>query len=142
MGAGVPWYRMWRVMTVAGIPSGHAASQAVFVHFSEFGRTFRESGGRGSSDRQAGEMRIEGVARTHAVRLGVTVGAVVAAPVLLVAGTPLLRRMSLRHYSEDGPGLVSKEDGWVSPGYFVVTNVVVRALCRPSEFVLRRLRPA
>lgn len=87
-------------------------------------------------------MRIESVARIHAIRLGVTVSAVVAAPVLLVAGTPLLRRMLRRYYREDGPGLVSKEDGWVSPGYFVVTNVVVRALCWPSEFVLRRLRPA
>jgi len=49
----------------------------------------------------------------------------------------------LRRYDrEDGSGLVSKEDGWVSPGYFVVTNVVVRALCWPSEYVLRRLRPA
>lgn len=87
-------------------------------------------------------MQIENVARIHAVRLAVTVGAVVAAPVLLVAGTPFLRRMLRRYYREDGPGLVSKEDGWVSPGYFVVTNVVVRALCWPSEYVLRRLRPA
>lgn len=87
-------------------------------------------------------MRIESVARIHAVRLAVTVGAVVVAPVLLVAGTQLRRRMLLRYYREDRPGLVSKKDGWVSPGYFVVTNVVVRALCWPSECVLRRLRPA
>lgn len=87
-------------------------------------------------------MRIESVARIQAVRLAVTVGAVVVAPVLLVAGTPLRRRMLRRYYREDRPGLVSKEDGWVSPGYFVVTNVVVRALCWPSECVLRRLRPA
>lgn len=65
------------------------------------------------------------------------------------AVTPLRRRVPraacrvLRHYyREDGPGLVSEEDGWVSPGYFVVTNAVARALCRPSDYVLRRFRPA
>jgi hypothetical protein len=87
-------------------------------------------------------MRIENVAGVHAVRLAVTVGAVVVAPVLLVAGTPLRRRLLRRYYRKDGPGLVSKEDGWVNPGYFVVTNAVVRALCWPSEYALRRLRPA
>lgn len=76
------------------------------------------------------------------MRLAVTAGAVVAAPVLFVAGTSLCRRMLCRHCGEGGPGLVSKEDGWVSPAYFVVTNVLVRALCRPSAYVLRRLRPA
>lgn len=84
---------------------------------------------------------MENAARIHVVRLAVTVGAVLAAPVLVVAGTPLLQRVLRRYYREDGPGLVSKEDGWVSPGYFVVTNVLVRALCWPSEYVLRRLRP-
>lgn len=87
-------------------------------------------------------MRIENVVRVQAVRLAVTVGAVAAAPVLFVSGTPMRRRMLRRYYREDGPGIVSKEDGWVSPGYFVVTNVVVRALCWPSDYVLRRLRPA
>lgn len=87
-------------------------------------------------------MRIENVAGVQAVRLAVTVGAVIVAPVLLVAGTPLRRRLLRRYYREDGPGLVSKKDGWVSPGYFVVTNAVVRALCWPSEYALRRLHPA
>ncbi|MET8274015.1 hypothetical protein ACWD7C_24375 [Streptomyces sp. NPDC005134] len=87
-------------------------------------------------------MRIESVVGIQAVRLAVTVGAVVVAPVLLVAGTPLRRRMLRRYYREDAPGLVSKENGWVSPGYFVVTNVVVRTLCWPSEYVFRRLHPA
>lgn len=61
-------------------------------------------------------MRIESVARIQAVRLAVTVGAVIAAPVLFVAGTPLRRRMLRRYYREDGSGLVSKEDGWVTRG--------------------------
>lgn len=87
-------------------------------------------------------MRMENVVGVQAVRLAATVGAVVVAPVLLAAGTPLRRRLLRRYYREDGPGLVSKEEGWVSPGYFVVTNAVVRALCWPSEYVLRRLRPA
>lgn len=87
-------------------------------------------------------MRTENVLGIQAVRLAVTVAAIVVAPVLVVAGGPLRRRL-LRHYHrEDGPGLVGKEDGWVSPGYFVVTNAVVRGLCRPSDYVLRRLRPA
>ncbi|MGW0694938.1 hypothetical protein [Streptomyces sp. NPDC002738] len=87
-------------------------------------------------------MQIESVVGIQAVRLAVTVGAVVVAPVLLVAGTPLRRRMLRRYYREEGAGLVSKESGWVSPGYFVVTNVVVRTLCWPSDYVLRRLRRA
>ncbi|MFE9468782.1 hypothetical protein ACFYNW_35185 [Streptomyces virginiae] len=95
-------------------------------------------------------MRIENVVGIQAVRLAVTVGAVAAAPVLLVAGAPVLRRILRRYYLEDGSGLVSKEDGWVSPAYFVATNAVVRALCWPSDYVLRNqyrgggllLRPA
>lgn len=129
-----------RVRTAPG--SGASRSGGHLLSVLGLWHTFRESGGRVSSDRQTGEMRIESVARIHAVRLAVTVGAVVVAPVLLVAGTQLRRRMLLRYYREDRPGLVSKKDGWVSPGYFVVTNVVVRALCWPSECVLRRLRPA
>ncbi|MFB8039535.1 hypothetical protein ACFC5Z_42965 [Streptomyces sp. NPDC056004] len=108
----------------------------------KFWRTFRESGGRVSSDRQTGAMRIESVVRIQAVRLAVSVGAVVAAPVLLMAGAPLRHRMLRGCYREDGPGLVSKEDSWVSPGYFVATNLVVRALCWPSEYVLQRCFPA
>lgn len=83
---------------------------------------------------------MESVARIRAVRLAVTVGAIVVAPVLLVAGTPLHSRMLRRSYRQDGPGLVSKEDGYVSAGYFVVTNVVVQVLCWPSEYLLQRLR--
>lgn len=86
-------------------------------------------------------MRIDSVVGVQAVRLAVTVGALVVAPVLLVAGTLLRRWLLRRYYREDGPGPVSKEDGWVSSGYLVVTNAVVRALCWPSEYVLRRLLP-
>jgi hypothetical protein len=69
------------------------------------------------------------------------VGAVLAAPVLLVVGAPLRHRY-LRHVCRDGgPGLLDKERGWVSIGYFVVNNVVVRGLCWPSErLATRRVR--
>jgi hypothetical protein len=50
--------------------------------------------------------------------------------------------MLSRCYLKGGPDLVSKEDGWVGAGYFVVTNAVVRSLWRPSEYVLGPLRPA
>ncbi|MFD7966302.1 hypothetical protein ACFV5J_36510 [Streptomyces zaomyceticus] len=87
-------------------------------------------------------MRTENVFRIQLVRLTATAGAIVASPLLLVAGGLWRRRMLRRHYGENGPGFAGKEDGWVSPGYFVVTNVVVRALCLPSEYVLLRVRPA
>ncbi|MEV1069610.1 hypothetical protein [Streptomyces sp. NPDC050263] len=83
-------------------------------------------------------MQVESFAGIQAVRLGATLGAVLAAPVLLVAGAPLRHRY-LRHvYRDGGPGLLDKERGWVSVGYFVVNNAVVRALCRPSEQLLIR----
>lgn len=83
-------------------------------------------------------MRVGNVAGSHAVRFGVTVGAVAVAPLLLVAGGPVRYRL-LRHlYREDGPGLVDKEPCWVSPWYFVVNNALVLALCWPSKYVLQR----
>lgn len=81
-------------------------------------------------------MRVESTIQIHAVRFGVTVGALIAAPVLLLMGGLLRRRYLLHSYREHGPGLLSKEDGWVSASYFVVTNAVVRWLCWPSERVL------
>lgn len=80
-------------------------------------------------------MRRENVVRIQAVRLAVTVGAVVAAGVLLAAGALLCRRVFRCCFREVGPRFVSKEDGWVGPGYFVVTDVVVRVLCRPPKYV-------
>ncbi|GHJ91390.1 hypothetical protein SNE510_09090 [Streptomyces sp. NE5-10] len=85
-------------------------------------------------------MRIENGLGIHAVRCAVTVGSLLLAPVLLVAGDPLRRRL-WRHTGEHGRGLVAKEEGWVSPVHFVVTNAVFRSLCGPSAYVLRRRRP-
>ncbi|MEU6623354.1 hypothetical protein ABZ926_21645 [Streptomyces litmocidini] len=40
----------------------------------------------------------------------------------------------MRHlYRDEGPGLLSKEEGWVHPGYWVVTNGLVRALTWPTR---------
>ncbi|MFJ8129333.1 hypothetical protein [Streptomyces hydrogenans] len=85
-------------------------------------------------------MRIENRLGIHAVRCAVTVGSLLLAPVLLVAGAPLRGRL-WRRTGEHGRGLVAKEEGWVSPAYFVVTNAVFQTLCVPSEYVLRRRRP-
>ncbi|MFD8644505.1 hypothetical protein ACFV14_29875 [Streptomyces zaomyceticus] len=87
-------------------------------------------------------MRTENVFRIQLVRLAVTAGAIAASPFLLVVGGLVRRRMLRRHYGENGPGFACKEDGWVSPGYFFITNVVVRALCLPSEYVLLKVREA
>ncbi|MFD4157058.1 hypothetical protein ACFWR4_30465 [Streptomyces hydrogenans] len=58
-----------------------------------------------------------------------------------MTGAPLRRRLWRRHQGEHGRGFVAKEEGRVSPAYFVVTNAVFRTLCGPSEYVLRRRRP-
>ncbi|MFB8045669.1 hypothetical protein ACFC8F_30750 [Streptomyces hydrogenans] len=86
-------------------------------------------------------MRIGNGIGIHAVRCAVTVGALLLAPVLLATGAPLRRRLWRRHQGEHGRGFVAKEEGRVSPAYFVVTNAVFRTLCGPSEYVLRRRRP-
>ncbi|MER5737613.1 MULTISPECIES: hypothetical protein [unclassified Streptomyces] len=84
-------------------------------------------------------MRIDGHAQV-ALRCGVWVGAALTAPLLLVAGGPAYERL-MRHLCRDeGPGLLSKEEGWVHPGYWVVTNGLVRALTWPTrrDGLLRR----
>ncbi|MFJ6406701.1 hypothetical protein ACIQK9_14450 [Streptomyces hydrogenans] len=85
-------------------------------------------------------MRTENALRVHALSCAVTVGALLLAPVLLVAGAPLRGRLWRHHQGEHGRGFVDKEAGWVSPAYLVVTNAVFQALCVPSEYVLRRRR--
>ncbi|MCX4982426.1 hypothetical protein [Streptomyces sp. NBC_00572] len=77
-------------------------------------------------------MRIDGRSQL-ALRCGIWVGAVLTAPLLLVAGGPAYERFMRHLHREEGPGLLSKEDGWVHPGYFVVTNSLVLALTRPTR---------
>gem|GEM_PF-5776745 len=60
-------------------------------------------------------------------------GAVVTAPLLLVAGGPVYDRYVRHLCREGGPGLVDKQKGWVHPGYWVVTNGLVRALTWPTR---------
>lgn len=77
-------------------------------------------------------MRIDGRSQL-ALRCGISIGAVLTAPLLLVAGGPAYERF-MRHLCRDeGPGLLSKEEGWVHPGYFVVTNGLVLALTWPTR---------
>ncbi len=83
-------------------------------------------------------MRI-GVANSLTARLCATVGGLALAPILLVAGGPLLRCYLRYVYSERGRGLVDKERGWVNPGWYVVHNPVVRWLTWPSEQVMTLL---
>lgn len=83
-------------------------------------------------------MRI-GVMTSRTARVCATVGGIGLAPILLVAGGPLLRCYLRYVYSDGGPGLVDKERGWVNPGWYAVHNVVVRCLIWPSEQVMARL---
>ncbi|MFF5785907.1 hypothetical protein ACFY8P_13200 [Streptomyces sp. NPDC012693] len=79
-------------------------------------------------------------ARIRAVQALITLAALVASPVLLLAGAPIRRRY-LRHIYRDGaPLLVDKPRGWVSIHYFVVTHSLLNALCRPTG-LLARLSP-
>ncbi|MDI3419017.1 hypothetical protein [Streptomyces luteolus] len=83
-------------------------------------------------------MRIRRATRLP-VAMAVSLAAVAVAPVLLVAGDPL-RHLYLRHvvYRPGAPPVSDKRGGWVSVHWFVLTNPVVRALCRPSaEFRAR-----
>ncbi|WP_098008362.1 hypothetical protein [Streptomyces sp. sk226] len=69
-------------------------------------------------------------------------GALVASPVLLIAGRPIRRRYlrHLRHLYRDGaPPLIGKRQGWVSAHWFVVTHPLLRLLCLPSDVVARRV---
>ncbi|MFB7374761.1 hypothetical protein ACFC0D_33530 [Streptomyces sp. NPDC056222] len=68
-----------------------------------------------------------------ALRCGIWIGAVLTAPLLLVAGGPAYERFMRHLCREEGPGLLSKEEGWVHPGYFVVTNGLVLALTWPTR---------
>ncbi len=77
-------------------------------------------------------MRRDG--RAHlALRCGVWVGAILTAPLLLVAGGPAHDRLMRHLYRPGGPGLLSKEDGWVHPAYWIVTNGLVQALTWPTR---------
>ncbi|MEU9864187.1 hypothetical protein AB0D99_25260 [Streptomyces sp. NPDC047971] len=77
-------------------------------------------------------MRIDGRSRL-ALRGGIWIGAVLTAPLLLVAGGPMYERFKRHLYRSEGRGLLSKEEGWVHPGYFVVTNSLVLALTWPTR---------
>lgn len=70
-------------------------------------------------------VRIDRTAKVTAVRAGVALAAVVASPVLLVAGAHLRSRYLRWIYRDGAPALVDKEHGQVSFHYFAVTSTVV-----------------
>ncbi|MEU6703209.1 hypothetical protein [Streptomyces wuyuanensis] len=84
-------------------------------------------------------MRVEKSAQSLAIRLGVTTLALATSPVLLLFGGPLRRRYLLHVRRNDSRALLCKEEGWVRPAYFVVTNSALRLICWPTEQLLRRL---
>lgn len=84
-------------------------------------------------------MRTHETAKITATRFGVAVAAVVASPVLLVAGAPLRSRYLRRIHREGAPALVDKEHGYVSVHYLVVTSAIVDRLCRPSQVLAARV---
>ncbi|MFC9397545.1 hypothetical protein ACFTWS_30930 [Streptomyces sp. NPDC057027] len=82
-------------------------------------------------------MRYEEKAKLAAVKVLVPVTLLVCSPVLLIAGAPIRRRY-LRYVHRDGaPQILDKERGRVSVHYFVVTNPLLRWLCRPTETLTR-----
>ncbi|MEW1914367.1 hypothetical protein AB0442_39245 [Kitasatospora sp. NPDC085895] len=67
------------------------------------------------------------------LRCAVWGGALLASPLLLVAGGPAHGRF-MRHLCRDnGPGLFDKQRGWVHPGYWVVMNPLVLAPAWPTR---------
>lgn len=77
-------------------------------------------------------MRVEGYSQI-VVKATIWGGAAMAAPLLLVAGGPVYERYVRYLCREGGPGLVDKKQGWVRPGYWVVSNPLVRALTWPTR---------
>ncbi|GHF97534.1 hypothetical protein ACFFSH_07610 [Streptomyces filamentosus] len=77
-------------------------------------------------------MRIDGPAHLP-LRCAVWAGAILTAPLLLLAGGPAYDRL-FRHLHRDGaPGPLSKEDGRVHPAYWILTNPLILALTRPTR---------
>ncbi|MFE4924669.1 hypothetical protein [Streptomyces sp. NPDC056661] len=83
-------------------------------------------------------MRVENSTQILVIRLGVTVVALAASPVLLLVGGLLRQRYLRRAHRADSRALLCKEEGWVRPGYFVVTNSALRILCWPTEQLLKK----
>jgi hypothetical protein len=85
-------------------------------------------------------MRIDETAKVPAVRTGVASAAVIASPVLLVAGAPLRSRYLRWIYRDGAPPPVDKEHGHVSVHYIAVTSAVAQWLCAPSQALTSGVR--
>jgi hypothetical protein len=78
-------------------------------------------------------MRIDETAKVTAVRTGAALAAVIASPVLLVAGAPRRSRYLRWIYRDGAPPPVDKEHGQVSVHHIAVTSTVAQWLCSPSQ---------
>ncbi|MEU4096851.1 hypothetical protein [Streptomyces sp. NPDC026673] len=59
---------------------------------------------------------------------GIRIGAILTAPLPLLAGGPAYDRCLRRRCREEGPGPPSEEDGWTRPGYRSAPNSPIRGL--------------
>ncbi|MFD2691981.1 hypothetical protein ACFS5L_45235 [Streptomyces phyllanthi] len=85
-------------------------------------------------------MVIDETAKVMAVRAGAALAAIVASPVLLVAGAYLRNRYMRWIYRDGAPAPIDKEHGQVSIHYLAVTSTIVNWLCTPSQALVSRLR--
>jgi hypothetical protein len=85
-------------------------------------------------------MRIDETAKVTATRAGVALAAVIASPVLLVAGAHLRSRYVRWIFRDGAPAPVDKEHGQVSVHYLAVTSTIVEWLCAPSQSLASRVR--
>jgi hypothetical protein len=85
-------------------------------------------------------MRVDETAKLTAARAGVALAAVIASPVLIVAGAHLRSRCLGYTFREGAPAPVEKEHGWVNIQYIAVTSTIVDWLCTPSQALTSRLR--
>ncbi|MFF1411234.1 hypothetical protein ACFVX6_15815 [Streptomyces sp. NPDC058289] len=82
-------------------------------------------------------MRYEEKAKLTAARVLVPVAALVASPVLLIAGGPVRRRYLRYVYREEAPAILDKEQGRISVHWFVVMSPLLVWLCWPTEALAR-----
>jgi hypothetical protein len=85
-------------------------------------------------------MRTDETAKVTVTRAGVALAALVASPVLLVAGAHLRSRYLRWIYRDGAPAPVDKEHGQVSVHYLAVTSTIVDLLCMPTQALASRVR--
>ncbi|GLF95183.1 hypothetical protein [Streptomyces yaizuensis] len=74
------------------------------------------------------------------MRVLISLGVLVASPVLLTAGAPIRRRYLRYVYRDEAPHILDKQRSQVSAHYFVVTHPLLAWLCWPTEALARLIR--